>query len=56
VAASTQHGELHTLVFLYHYVLKQSLPELEGLEHAKCPRRLPKVVHEEELLTGGWVQ
>ena len=43
VAASTQNGALNALVFLYRQVLQQPFPELEGLERAKRPRRIPTV-------------
>lgn len=48
VAASTQNGALNALVFLYRQVLKQPFPELEGLERAKRPRRVPTVFTAEE--------
>jgi integrase len=48
VAASTQNGALNALVFLYRYVLKQPFPDLEGVERAKRPRRLPTVFTAEE--------
>jgi integron integrase len=48
VAASTQTGALNALVFLYRQVLKQPFPELEGLERAKRPRRIPTVLTTEE--------
>jgi site-specific recombinase XerD len=48
VAASTQNGALNALVFLYRQVLKQPFPELEGIERAKRPRRLPTVLTAEE--------
>ena len=44
VAASTQHGALQALLFLYRHVLKQPFPELEDLERAKRPRRVPTVL------------
>ena len=48
VAASTQNGALNALVFLYRQVLMQPFPELEGLERAKRPRRIPTVFTAEE--------
>ena len=48
VAASTQNGALYALLFLYRHVLKQPFPELEGLERAKRPRRVPTVFTREE--------
>ena len=43
VAASTQNGALNALVFLYRQVLKQPFPDLEGIERAKRPKRIPTV-------------
>jgi site-specific recombinase XerD len=43
VAASTQNGALTALVFLYRQVLKQPFPDLEGIERAKRPKRIPTV-------------
>jgi integrase len=43
VAASTQNGALHALLFLYRHVLKQPLPALADVERAKRPRRVPTV-------------
>lgn len=48
VAASTQNGALHALLFLYRHVLKQPFPELADLERAKRPRRVPTVLTREE--------
>jgi site-specific recombinase XerD len=48
VAASTQNGALNALVFLYRQVLKQPFPELEGIERAKRPQRIPTVLTAEE--------
>ncbi len=48
VAASTQNGALNALVFLYRHVLKQPFPELEGIERARRPRRIPTVFTAEE--------
>jgi site-specific recombinase XerD len=48
VAASTQNSALNALVFLYRQVLKQPFPELEGLERAQRPRRVPTVFTTEE--------
>jgi site-specific recombinase XerD len=48
VAASTQNGALIALVFLYRQVLKQPFPELDGLERARRPRRIPTVFTAEE--------
>ena len=48
VVASTQNGALYALRFLYRHVLQQPCPELEGLERAKRPRRVPTVFTREE--------
>jgi integron integrase len=48
VAASTQNGALNALVFLYRHVLKQPFSDLEGIERAKRPRRIPTVFTAEE--------
>jgi len=48
VAASTQNGALHALLFLYRHVLKQPFPALADLERAKRPRRVPTVLTREE--------
>ena len=44
VAASTQNNALNALLFLYRSVLRQPFPDLEDLERAKRPRRLPTVL------------
>ena len=49
VAASTQNVALNALVFLYRYVLKQPFPDLEEIERARRPRRLPVVLTREEV-------
>ena len=43
VAASTQNGALNALLFLYRHVLRQPFPDLEGIERAKRPQRIPTV-------------
>ena len=48
VAASTQHGALNALVFLYRHVLRLPFPALEGIERTKRPRCLPTVFTVEE--------
>ncbi len=48
VSASTQNQALAALLFLYKEVLKQDLPWLRHLVHAKKPRRLPAVLTVEE--------
>jgi integron integrase len=49
VAASTQNVALNALVFLYRYVLKQAFPDLEEIERAKRPGRIPAVLTREEV-------
>jgi integron integrase len=44
VAASTQNQALAALLFLYREVLGVELPWLDGIHHAKRPRRLPVVL------------
>jgi site-specific recombinase XerD len=51
VAASTQHGALNALVFLYRHVLKYPFPELGEIERAKRPRRVPTVFTMQEATT-----
>jgi len=50
VAASTQNVALNALVFLYRSVLKQTFPDLEEIERAKRPGRIPVVLTREEVL------
>ena len=45
VAASTQNGALHALLFLYRHVLQQPCPELEGLERASAHAVSPPSSH-----------
>ncbi len=49
VAASTQNQALSALLFLYREVLGQDVPWLDGIVHAKRPRRLPVVLTREEI-------
>jgi integron integrase len=49
VAASTQNGALHALLFLYRHVLKQPFPDLDDAERAQRPQRLPMVCTREEV-------
>ncbi len=44
VAAATQNQALAALLFLYKEVLAETLPWLQGLEHAKRPARRPTVL------------
>ncbi len=44
VAAATQNQALAALLFLYKEVLAETLPWLDGLEHAKRPARRPTVL------------
>jgi integron integrase len=48
VAASTQNGALNALLFLYRHVLKQPFPDLDEIERAQRPQRLPPVCTREE--------
>jgi integron integrase len=48
VAASTQNGALNALLFLYRHVLKQPFPDLDAIERAQRPQRLPTVFTREE--------
>lgn len=43
VAVSTQNGALNALLFLYRHVLRQPFPDLEDIERAKRPKRIPTV-------------
>jgi integrase len=43
VAASTQNGAVHALLFLYRHVLKPPFPDLDDGERAHRPPRLPTV-------------
>lgn len=43
VAASTQNQALYALLFLYRDVLRVELPDIEGVERAKRPARVPVV-------------
>lgn len=49
VAASTQNQALNALLFLYRQVLGRELGELEGLERARRPKRLPVVLTRQEV-------
>jgi len=49
VAASTQNQALAALLFLYRDVLGVELPWLDGLVHAKRPRRVPTVMARDEV-------
>jgi integron integrase len=48
VAASTQNSALNALLFLYRHVLRQPFPQLDDLERAKRPHRVPTVLTREE--------
>jgi len=48
VAASTQNQALAALLFLYREVLAVPVEYVDGIEHAKKPRRLPTVLTPEE--------
>jgi integrase len=49
VTASTQDQAFSALLFLYRHVLKQELGEIEGVERAKRPSRLPVVLTRAEV-------
>ncbi len=49
VAASTQNQALSALLFLYQAVLEKELDRLDGVVHAKKPKRLPVVLRREEV-------
>lgn len=49
VAASTQRQALSALLFLYKEVLQVDLPWVDGIVHAKQPRRLPCVLSQAEV-------
>ena len=49
VAASTQNGALYALLFLYRHVLQQPILNLQDIERAKRPRRVPTVFAREEV-------
>jgi integron integrase len=49
VTASTQNQAFSALLFLYRHVLKQELGEIEGVERAKGPLRLPAVLTRAEV-------
>src|SRR5215831_20499617 len=55
VAASTQNQAFNALLFLYREVLHLDMPQLEGVERAQRPARLPVVLSKaeaERLLAG----
>ncbi|WP_246138145.1 integron integrase [Fodinibius salinus] len=49
VAASTQNQALCALLFLYKHVLNEPLKELDSLERAKKPKKLPVVLTPKEV-------
>jgi integron integrase len=49
VAASTQNAALAALLFLYRDVLKVELPQIQDVERARRPKRLPTVFTSEEV-------
>ena len=49
VTASTQNQAFSALLFLYRQVLKQELGQIEGVERAKRPARLPLVLTRAEV-------
>ena len=51
VAASTQNAAFAALLFLYRDVLKIDLPQIQDVERARTPKRLPTVFNREEVTT-----
>ncbi|MFM6075657.1 MAG: integron integrase [Dolichospermum sp.] len=49
VAASTQNIALSALLFLYRQVLKSDLPDIDNIERARRPKRLPVVLTRKEV-------
>ncbi len=49
VAASTQNQAFNALLFLYREVLHQEMGQIEGVERAKRPSRLPVVLSKAEV-------
>ena len=49
VAASTQNIALSALLFLYRRVLKLEIPNIDGIERARRPKRLPIVLTRREV-------
>jgi site-specific recombinase XerD len=61
VAASTQNIALSVLLFLYRQPLKSDLPDIDNIERARRPKRLPVVLTRDEVQKilaiaddGGW--
>jgi integron integrase len=49
VAASTQNIALSALLFLYRQVFKSDLPDIDNIERARRPKRLPVVLNRNEI-------
>jgi len=49
LAASSQNQCLNALVFLYKNVLQIELPDFSGFTRAKMPKRMPVVLHKDEI-------
>lgn len=49
VAGSTQNVALSALLFLYRQVLKSDLPDIDNIERARRPKRLPVVLTRREV-------
>jgi integron integrase len=49
VAASTQNTAFSALLFLYRLVLRQEMPQLDGVVRARSPKHLPIVFTREEV-------
>ena len=51
VSASTQNQAFNALLFLYREVLEMDMPQLDSVQRAKKPRRLPVVLTPDEART-----
>ena len=49
VSASTQNQAFNALLFLYREVLELEMPQLDNVQRAKKPQRLPTVLSPEEV-------
>ncbi len=49
VSASTQNQAFNALLFLYREVLEMKMPQLDSVQRAKKPRRLPVVLSPDEV-------
>jgi len=57
VSASTQNQAFNALLFLYREVLELTMPQLDAVQRAKKPQRLPVVLSPEEVrqVLSGWM-